>query len=38
MQYADDEIDLVAVYCGELDRCYLLPNALASGGAAFGCA
>ena len=26
-----DEIDLVAVYCGELDRCYLLPSALAAG-------
>jgi prevent-host-death family protein len=27
--YTPDEIDLVAVYCGELDRCYLLPSALA---------
>ena len=26
--YTEDEIDLVAVYCGELDRCYLLPSAL----------
>lgn len=24
-KYAADEIDLVAVYCGDLDRCYLLP-------------
>jgi prevent-host-death family protein len=29
--YGRDEIDLVAVYCGELDRCYLLPSALACG-------
>jgi prevent-host-death family protein len=29
--YAEDEIDLVAVYCGELDRCYLLPSALVAG-------
>ena len=29
--YGSDEIDLVAVYCGELDRCYLLPSALACG-------
>ena len=27
--YTEDEIDLLAVYCGELDRCYLLPSALA---------
>ena len=26
--YAENEIDLVAVYCGALDRCYLLPSAL----------
>jgi prevent-host-death family protein len=26
--YSEAEIDLVAVYCGELDRCYLLPSAL----------
>ena len=26
--YSEDEIDLVAVYCHELDRCYLLPSAL----------
>jgi prevent-host-death family protein len=30
-QYKPDEIDLVAVYCGDLDRCYLLPHALAVG-------
>jgi prevent-host-death family protein len=29
--YGRDEIDLVAVYCGELDRCYLLPSSLACG-------
>jgi prevent-host-death family protein len=29
--YAEDEIDLVAVYCGDLDRCYLLPSALVAG-------
>jgi prevent-host-death family protein len=29
--YGPDEIDLVAVYCGELDGCYLLPCALACG-------
>jgi prevent-host-death family protein len=26
--YGNDEIDLVAVYCGELHRCYLLPSKL----------
>jgi prevent-host-death family protein len=26
--YAEDEIDLIAAYCGALDRCYLLPAAL----------
>jgi prevent-host-death family protein len=26
--YAEHEIDLLAVYCGGLDRCYLLPRAL----------
>ena len=30
-RYGPDEIDLVAVYCGELDRCYLLPSVLACG-------
>jgi prevent-host-death family protein len=30
-RYAEDEIDLVAVYCGDLDRCYLLPHELAVG-------
>ena len=29
--YQSDEIDLVAVYCGDLDRCYLLPHKLAVG-------
>jgi hypothetical protein len=24
--YTEDEIDLVAAYCGDLDRCYLLPK------------
>lgn len=24
--YREDEIDLLAVYCGDLDRCYLLPS------------
>jgi prevent-host-death family protein len=27
--YTEDEIDLVGVYCGALDRCYLLPGELA---------
>ena len=30
-QYQPDEIDLVAVYCGDLDRCYLLPHELVVG-------
>jgi len=29
--YAEGEIDLLAVYCGDLDRCYLLPVALVAG-------
>jgi prevent-host-death family protein len=29
--YTADEIDLVAAYCGDLDRCYLLPRDLAVG-------
>jgi prevent-host-death family protein len=29
--YTEDEIDLLAVYCGALDRCYLLPSALVAG-------
>jgi prevent-host-death family protein len=29
--YSEDEIDLLAVYCDELDRCYLLPSALVAG-------
>ena len=28
-RYEENEIDLVAVYCADLDRCYLLPRALA---------
>jgi prevent-host-death family protein len=29
--YEDGEIDLVAVYCGDLDQCYLLPHELLVG-------
>ena len=29
--YGEDEIDLVAAYCHELDRCYLLPSTLVAG-------
>jgi hypothetical protein len=29
--YSDSEIDAVAVYCGELSRCYLLPVSLIAG-------
>ena len=29
--YGENEIDLVAVYCGDLDRCYLLPSKLVAG-------
>lgn len=29
--YTADEIDLLAVYCGDLDRCYLLPISLVAG-------
>jgi prevent-host-death family protein len=29
--YTPDEIDLVAVYCQPIDRCYLLPGGLACG-------
>ena len=29
--YSEDEIDLIAVYCGELDQSYLLPIALFAG-------
>ena len=29
--YTCQEIDLIAVYCGELDRCYLLPMEVAEG-------
>ena len=30
-RYTEHEIDLLAVYCGEWDRCYLLPSALVAG-------
>jgi len=30
-RYTEHEIDLLAVYCGALDRCYLLPSALVAG-------
>jgi PD-(D/E)XK endonuclease len=29
--YTDTEIDLLAVYCGELDRCFLLPSSRVAG-------
>jgi prevent-host-death family protein len=29
--YTEDEIDLVAVYCADLDECYLLPSPLVAG-------
>jgi hypothetical protein len=29
--YAEDEIDLFGFYCGELDRCFLIPAAVAAG-------
>ena len=29
--YSEDEIDFVAVYCDDLDRCYLLPCSLVAG-------
>ena len=29
--YSESEIDLLAAYCGELDRCYLLPIAAVAG-------
>ena len=29
--YSEDEIDLLAVYCGDLDRCFLLPSGLMRG-------
>ena len=31
MPYREDEIDLLAVYCAAVDRCYLLPSALVAG-------
>jgi prevent-host-death family protein len=30
-RYTEDEIDLLAVYCAALDRCYLLPSTLVAG-------
>jgi len=30
--YANGEVDLFAVYCGGLDRCFLLPDAIVAGG------
>jgi hypothetical protein len=33
--YAAEEIDAIAAYCEELDRCYLLPIDLAAGRSAF---
>jgi hypothetical protein len=29
--YREDEFDLLGVYCGELDRCFLLPSTLVAG-------
>jgi prevent-host-death family protein len=29
--YGEDEVDLFAVYCGEIDRCFLLPIAVVGG-------
>ena len=29
--YSEEEVDLFGVYCGELDRCFLLPVSLAAG-------
>lgn len=29
--YAEHEVDLFAVYCGGLDRCFLLPSAVVAG-------
>jgi prevent-host-death family protein len=29
--YSEEEIDLLAIYCGDLDRCYLLPSLLVAG-------
>ena len=30
-KYTEDEIDLVAAYCGDLERCYLFPGSLIAG-------
>ena len=29
--YSENEIDLLGVYCGDLDRCFLLPSSLVAG-------
>jgi prevent-host-death family protein len=29
--YSEDEIDLLAVYCADLERCYLLPSSMVAG-------
>jgi hypothetical protein len=29
--YAADEVDLFAIYCGQLDRCFLLPSVVGAG-------
>ncbi len=29
--YGEDEVDLFGVYCGDLDRCFLIPGALGAG-------
>ena len=29
--YTEAEVDLFGVYCGELDRCFLLPATVAAG-------
>ena len=31
MPYSDDEVDLFGVYCGDLDRCFLVPASVAVG-------
>ena len=28
--YSESEVDLLGVYCGDLDRCYLIPSSLAA--------
>ncbi len=29
--YTENEVDLFAIYCGELDRCILLPSTVGAG-------